>query len=50
MKQEVLQSLNWMFSQNHGIKDFYSMPVGFVDSLLAPLYGVTGTYSSDPTC
>ena len=49
MKQEVLQFLNWMFTQNHGIKDFYTTPVGFVDSLLAPLYGVTGNYSSDPT-
>ena len=44
-----MQFLNWMFTQNHGIRDFYSMPVGFVDSLLAPLYGVTGNYSSDPT-
>ena len=49
MKQEVLQFLSWMFTQNRGIKDFYTTPVGFVDSLLAPLYGVTGNYSSDPT-
>ncbi len=48
MKQEVLQFLSWMFTQNRGIKDFYTTPVGFVDSLLAPLYGVTGSYSSDP--
>ena len=49
MKQEVLQFLSWIFAQNRGIKDFYTTPVGFVDSLLAPIYGVTGNYSSDPT-
>jgi hypothetical protein len=48
MKQEVLQFLNWIFTQNRGIKDFYTTPVGFVDSLLAPLYGVNGSFSSDP--
>jgi hypothetical protein len=48
MKQEVLQFLDWMFTQSRGIRDFYTTPVGFVDSLLAPLYGVTGNYSSDP--
>jgi len=49
MKQEVLQFLGWMFSQGRGIKDFYTTPVGFVDSLLSPIYGVSGNYSSDPT-
>ena len=48
MKQEVLQFLSWVFAQNKGIADFYTTPVGFVDSLLAPIYGVTGNYSSDP--
>ena len=48
MKQEVLQFLDWMFAQGRGIKDFYTTPVGFVNSLLAPLYGVTGNFSSDP--
>src|SRR4029079_18713088 len=48
MKQEVLQFLNWMFAQGRGIKDFYTTPTGFVDALLAPLYGVSGTFSSDP--
>jgi len=48
MKQEVLQFLSWILAQNRGIKDFYTAPVGFVDSLLAPIYGVTGSYSSDP--
>jgi len=49
MKTEVLQFLSWVFRENRGIKDFYTAPVGFVNSLLAPLYGVTGTFSSDPT-
>jgi len=48
MKQEVLQFLTWQFTQNRGIKDFYTTPVGFVNSLLAPLYGLTGSYSTDP--
>jgi hypothetical protein len=48
MKQEVLQFLDWIFTQGRGIKDFYTTPVGFVDALLAPLYGVPGSYSSDP--
>lgn len=48
MKQEVLQLLDWVFAQGRGVKDFYTSPVGFVDSLLAPIYGVSGNYSSDP--
>ena len=49
MKTEVLQFLSWVFRENRGVKDFYTAPVGFVNSLLAPLYGVTGTFSSNPT-
>ncbi|MEO7035197.1 MAG: DUF1592 domain-containing protein, partial [Polyangiaceae bacterium] len=49
MKQEVLQFLNWVFTEKGGVKDFYTAPVGFVNAQLAPLYGLTGTYSSDPT-
>jgi uncharacterized protein DUF1592/uncharacterized protein DUF1588/uncharacterized protein DUF1595/uncharacterized protein DUF1587/uncharacterized protein DUF1585 len=48
MKQEVQQFLAWLFSQGRGIKDFYTTPVGFVNALLSPLYGVPGTFSSDP--
>ena len=48
MKQEVLQFLTWMFAQGRGIRDFYTTPVGFVNSLLAPLYEVSGSFSSDP--
>jgi len=48
MKQEVLQMLDWIFAQGKGVKDFYTTPLGFVDSLLAPIYGISGNYSSDP--
>jgi hypothetical protein len=48
MKQEVLQFLGWLFTQGRGVKDFYTTPVGFVNSLLSPLYGVAGAFSSDP--
>jgi len=49
MKQEVLQFLSWVFRENRGVKDFYTTPIGFVNSLLSPIYGVTGNTSSDPT-
>lgn len=49
MKQEVMQFLNWVFTQGHGIGDLYRQPIGFVNSLLSPIYGVTGNFSSDPT-
>jgi hypothetical protein len=48
MRQEVLQFVSWLFKQNRGIKDFYTAPVGFVNALLAPLYGVSGSFSTDP--
>jgi hypothetical protein len=49
MKQEVLQFLSFIFRDNRGVKDFYTTPVGFVNALLSPLYGVTGSASSDPS-
>ena len=49
MREEVLEFIDWVFSQGHGIKEFYTTPVGFVNSLTAPLYGVTGNFSSDPS-
>lgn len=48
MKQEALQFLNWVFTQGRGIRDVYTAPAGFVNGLLAPLYGVSGTFSADP--
>lgn len=47
MRQGMLQFIESIFSQGRGIKDFYTTPVGFVNSALAPLYGVSGTFSSD---
>jgi hypothetical protein len=48
MKEEVLEFIDWVFGQGRGIKDFYTAPVGFVNSLLAPVYKVSGNFSSDP--
>jgi hypothetical protein len=47
MRREVLEFLGWIFSEGRGVKDFYTTPVGFVNSALAPLYGVTGSFTSD---
>jgi hypothetical protein len=55
MRQEVLQFIDWVFTQGKGVKDFYTTPVSFVNSTLAPLYGVTASgdaltqVSLDPT-
>ncbi len=47
MRREVLEFIDWVFKDGRGVGDFYTAPVGFVNSALAPLYGVTGTFSSD---
>ncbi len=47
MRTEVLTFLDWIFTEGRGVKDFYTAPVGFVNSALAPLYGLTGNFSSD---
>lgn len=47
MKREVLQFLEFMFTQGRGIRDFYTTPIGFVSTPLAPLYQVTGNYTAD---
>lgn len=49
MRQEVLTFIDWIFAEGRGIKDFYTTPVGFVNALTAPLYGVNGSFSSEPT-
>jgi hypothetical protein len=49
MREEALQFIEWIFTQGRGIKDLYTAPVGFVNSMLAPIYGVSGNFSSDPT-
>ncbi|HWA73489.1 MAG TPA: DUF1592 domain-containing protein [Polyangiaceae bacterium] len=47
MRTEVLRFLEWMFTQGRGVKDFYTTPVGFVNSTLAPLYGLSGNFTKD---
>lgn len=47
MKREVLQFLEWAFTEGHGVKDYYTSSVGFVNSDLATIYGVEGTFSKD---
>jgi Protein of unknown function (DUF1592)/Protein of unknown function (DUF1588)/Protein of unknown function (DUF1595)/Protein of unknown function (DUF1587)/Protein of unknown function (DUF1585) len=47
MRREVLAFIDWMFAEGRGVKDFYTTPVGFVNTALAPLYGVTGNFSAD---
>jgi len=41
MREEVLQLIDWIFSQGGSVKDFYTTPVAFVNKTLAPIYGVT---------
>jgi hypothetical protein len=49
MREEVLEFIDWVFAQGRGIKDFYTTPIGFVNSQLAPIYGVSGNFGSDAT-
>ncbi len=47
MRHEVLQFLEWAFTEGHGVKDYYTSSVGFVNSDLAKIYGIEGTFSKD---
>jgi hypothetical protein len=47
MRQEVIHFFDWIFKQGLGVRDFYTSPVGFVNSDLAPLYGLEGEFTSD---
>lgn len=47
MKQEVLRFVEWVFQEGGGVKDYYTSPVGFVNSDLAPLYELEGNFSKD---
>ena len=47
MKKEVLAFFEWIFRDGLGVKDFYTSPVGFITAPLAPLYGLSGTFSAD---
>jgi len=46
MRQESLLFLDWIFSQGKGVTDIYTSPVSFVNDLLAPTYGLTGSFTS----
>lgn len=46
MRQEVLLFLRWVFDEGGGVKEIFTAPTTFVNSTLAPLYGLTGTFTS----
>lgn len=49
MRGEVLKFLRYVFDQGQGVAGIFTTPVGFVNSALAPLYGVTGTFGTELT-
>jgi Protein of unknown function (DUF1592)/Protein of unknown function (DUF1588)/Protein of unknown function (DUF1595)/Protein of unknown function (DUF1587) len=46
MRQESLLFLDWIFNGGKGVADIYTSPVSFVNNLLAPSYGLKGTFTS----
>jgi hypothetical protein len=46
MEQESLLFLDWIFNGGKGVADIYTSPVSFVNNLLAPTYGLKGTFTS----
>jgi hypothetical protein len=46
MEQESLLFLDWIVSGGKGVTDIYTSPVSFVNNLLAPTYGLKGTFTS----
>ena len=46
MRQEVLAFTRWIFDQGYGVKELFTSPVSFVNSNLAPLYGLTGSFTA----
>jgi hypothetical protein len=48
LRAEALAFFDWVFTQGRGLKDFYTAPVGFVSSALAPLYGVASPAGDTP--
>jgi hypothetical protein len=47
MRTEVVRFLEWIFTEGRGVKDIYTTPIGFVNSAIAPLYGLTGNFTAD---
>lgn len=46
MRQEHLSFLDWVFESGKGVAEIYTSPVSFVNNLLAPTYGLHGTFTS----
>jgi hypothetical protein len=46
MLQESTLFLDWIFNGGKGVADIYTSPVTFVNDLLAPSYGLKGTFTS----
>jgi Protein of unknown function (DUF1592)/Protein of unknown function (DUF1588)/Protein of unknown function (DUF1595)/Protein of unknown function (DUF1587) len=46
MAQESLLFLDWVVNGGKGVADIYTSPVSFVNNLLAPTYGLKGTFTS----
>ena len=46
MSQETTLFLDWIFSQNMGLKEALTRPVSFVNSALAPIYGLPEAFGS----
>jgi hypothetical protein len=46
MRQESLLFLDWIFNGGKGVADIYTSPVSFVNNVLAPSYGLKGTFTS----
>jgi len=47
MRQEVQLFFDWIFQQGMSVRDVYTSAVGFVNSDLAPVYGLDGDFSRD---
>jgi Protein of unknown function (DUF1592)/Protein of unknown function (DUF1588)/Protein of unknown function (DUF1595)/Protein of unknown function (DUF1587) len=46
LDSETAQFLQYVFSQNGTLRDIFTSPVTFVNSTVASLYGLTGTFSA----
>jgi Protein of unknown function (DUF1592)/Protein of unknown function (DUF1588)/Protein of unknown function (DUF1595)/Protein of unknown function (DUF1587)/Protein of unknown function (DUF1585) len=46
MRQESLLFLDWVFNNKKGVSDIYTSPVSFVNNLLAPTYGLPGSFTT----
>ncbi len=48
MRAEVQHFFDWIFTEGLGVTDIYTAPVGFINSDLAPIYGLDGSsFASD---